>query len=263
MIIPLFQIDAFAERLFEGNPAAVCVLEQGWLPECIMQRIAAENNLSETAFLAPGRPGRWQIRWFTPKAEVELCGHATLASAHVVFNYLARGSKLALFDSPSGELAALLRTDSMIELDFPARIPLPLAPPAGLASALGLAPSETLSWRDWLLAVYPSEHEIRRLKPDMAALSKLDFTFFSVTAYGSEFDFVSRFFAPKAGVDEDPVTGAAHCLLAPFWAARLEKDSLEALQLSQRGGRLSCELRADRVAIAGRTVKFAEGFIEF
>ncbi len=262
MIVPLFQIDAFAERLFEGNPAAVCVLEQGWLPDCVMQRVAAECNLSETAFVVPGDLGLWHIRWFTPKTEVELCGHATLAASHVVFNYFAKGVSKALFMSASGELSAVLRPDGLIELDFPSRMPSPVHEPPGLAAALGLPPQSVLAWRDWLLAIYSSEHEIRRLKPDMDALAKLDFTFVSVSSCGVEFDFVSRFFAPKAGIDEDPVTGAAHCLLAPYWGAVLEKDSLDALQLSPRGGRLACELRGDRVAIAGKAVKFSEGFIE-
>ena len=265
MIIPLFQIDAFAERLFEGNPASVCVLQQGFLPDVIMQRIAAENNHSETAFIVPDGSPIWKIKWFTPVKEVELCGHATLAAAYVVFEYAAKGTQMVIFESLSGRLTARRRSSGLIELDFPAKMPESLSYAEDLSQALcGPTPESFLIHKDTAIAVYESESQIRALKPDFKALAALEsIQNVIVTAPGIDCDFVSRFFAPKLGIDEDHVTGFAHTILTPYWAHRLEKDFLTAMQLSQRGGWLICELRGPRVAIAGRAVRYSEGFIEF
>ena len=264
MIIPLFQIDAFAERLFEGNPAAVCVLEQGFLPEVIMQRIAAENKHSETAFIVPDGSPFWRIKWFTPAKEVDLCGHATLAAAHVVFTYASKGSEMVVFDSLSGRLTARRRSGGLIELDFPKREPVPMPYSEAIARAIGSSPKDFLRWQDCAMVVFSSESAVRSLSPDFRALAALDgFQYLIATAPGMDCDFVSRFFAPKAGIDEDPVTGMAHTMLVPFWAQRFEKDFLSAKQISARGGRLVCELRGQRVAIAGHAVRYSEGFIEF
>ncbi len=258
MPIVLYQIDAFADQVFRGNPAAVCPLD-AWLPDHTMQSIALENNLSETAFFV-GQGGQYEIRWFTPEIEVDLCGHATLASAFVVMTELEPGLDSVHFQSKSGQLG-VARRGELYELDFPARPATPCAAPAGLAAALGVDPRETLGARD-LVAVLASETQVRHLEPDMTALARLDCFAVIVTARGTDVDFVSRFFAPAKGVPEDPVTGSAHCTLAPLWASRLGKTRLTARQLSRRGGELTCELRGDRVAIAGRAVKYLEGAIE-
>lgn len=255
--IPLYQLDAFADRVFAGNPAAVCPLES-WLPDATLQSIAIENALSETAFLVGGG-GRYRLRWFTPGAEVDLCGHATLAAASVVFETLEPGRTRVVFDSLSGELA-VERDGELLALDFPSRPPAPCGEIPGLSGALGRAPLELLASRD-LLAVYASEEDVRALAPDFAALSRIDTFAVIATAPGRDCDFVSRFFAPRVGVPEDPVTGSAHCTLAPYWAARLGKRSLRARQVSARGGELACELRGERVRIAGRVVRYLEGTI--
>lgn len=263
MIIPLFQIDAFADRLFEGNPASVCVLEQGFLPDVIMQRIAAENRHSETAFITPDVAPLWRIKWFTPLKEVELCGHATLAAAHVLFSYIARGSEMAVFESLSGRLSARRRPGGMIELDFPRRPPEPMEYSEPIAKALGSSPKDFLRWKDCAMVVFSTENAIRALSPDFKAIANLEgFQCLAATAPGMDCDFVSRFFAPKLGVDEDPVTGMAHTFLAPFWSQRLDKAFLTARQLSARGGRIVCEIRGQRVTLAGHAVRYSEGFIE-
>jgi len=258
MKIPIFQIDAFASRVFQGNPAAVCPLEH-WLPEATMQAIAAENNLAETAFLV-GQGGRYEIRWFTPVQEVDLCGHATLASAHVVFETLEPGRREVAFDSPGGALR-VSREDDLLMLDFPTYAPTAVLAPAGLAEAMGRPPREVLRTRD-LLLVYDTEEEIRALAPDMSRLLELDGLGVIASAPGRGSDFVSRFFAPKAGIPEDPATGSSHCTLIPYWAGRLGKPRLHALQLSRRGGELFCEHRGERVRIGGRAVRYLEGTIE-
>jgi PhzF family phenazine biosynthesis protein len=259
MKLRLYQVDAFASRLFSGNPAAVVPLER-WLDDPTLQAIAAENNLSETAFLVGGE-GSYHIRWMTPEEEVDLCGHATLASAWVVFNEIEKGRTEVLFRSPSGPLPVTAE-DGRLALDFPARPPAPAdeSLPA-LAEALGARPLAALGSRDFL-AVYEREDEVRALEPDMAKVAALDRMAVIATAPGRDCDFVSRFFVPSLGIPEDPVTGSAHCTLVPYWSKRLGKTSLFARQVSARGGELWCEDRGDRVTIAGRCVKYLEGTVE-
>lgn len=255
MKIPIYQVDAFTGQLFAGNPAAVCPLES-WLPDSQMQAIAAENNLAETAFFVRAG-GRYQLRWFTPKVEVDLCGHATLASAFVVFRYLDPDGQCVAFDTRSGELI-VRREGEMLAMDFPARTPEPVPVSAKLIVGLGKTPFEVLAARDYL-ALYASEDEVRGLHPDMTTLAAVDRFAVIATAPGHDCDFVSRFFAPAQGVPEDPVTGSAHCTLVPYWAERLGKTKLHARQVSARGGELFCELAGDRVILRGRTVLYLEG----
>lgn len=258
MRIPIFQIDAFADRPFTGNPAAVMPLP-AWLPDGTLQAIAAENALSETAYFVP-EPDGYRIRWFTPACEVDLCGHATLASAFVLFTELEPERTSVEFQSASGPLS-VRREGDLLALDFPSRPPSAIAPVPGLDQALGAAVLETWKARD-IVAVLDSEETVRALRPDMAALAGIDAFAVMVTALGREADFVSRFFAPRKGVPEDPVTGSAHTTLTPFWAGRLGKPRLLALQVGPRGGELFCEDLGPRVAIAGRAVKVIEGFFE-
>jgi PhzF family phenazine biosynthesis protein len=258
MRLPLYHVDAFAERVFAGNPAAVVPLER-WLDDHTLQAIAAENNLSETAFLVGGR-GQYEIRWLTPTTEVDLCGHATLASAHVVMTTLEPGSRVVSFQSKSGQLI-VTRDGDLLALDFPALPPQPLPVPEPLALAIGRKPREVWIARD-VMAVFDTEEEIRSLKPDREQLAELEYFAVIVTGPGREVDFVSRFFAPRQGIPEDPVTGRAHCMLVPYWARRLGKPRLHARQVSPRGGELHCEDRGDRVKIAGRVVQYLEGTIE-
>lgn len=257
MRIPIYQIDAFTDRLFAGNPAAVCSLEN-WLPDDKLQAIAAENNLSETAFLV-ARGEDYELRWFTPAVEVDLCGHATLASAYVVFRYLRPSAEVVAFETRSGRLV-VRRQGDWLEMDFPARPPVPCEAPQGLILALGASPQEVWKSRDYL-AVYETEEQVRELEPDISALARVEMFAVIVTAPGRDADFVSRFFAPASGVPEDPVTGSAHCTLAPYWAARLGKTTLHARQVSRRGGELICELRGERVILRGQAVRYLEGVI--
>jgi predicted PhzF superfamily epimerase YddE/YHI9 len=259
MQIPLYQIDAFAEAPFTGNPAAVCPLED-WLPEPVMQAIAAENNLSETAFFV--RDGEaWSLRWFTPTTEVDLCGHATLASAYAIFRFLAPERSRAVFRTRKADELVVERSGELLTLDLPARPPAPCMPPTGLVVSLGgAAPATVLAARDYL-AVYNKPGQVAELAPDLAALAKLDRAVIVTAPGDGGVDFVSRFFAPSLGVDEDPVTGSAHCTLIPYWARRLGKDKLAARQLSHRGGSLVCEQRGERVVIAGRAVLYLTGTI--
>jgi len=258
MKLPLYQIDAFADGPFTGNPAAVCPLEE-WLPEATMQAIAEENNLAETAFYV-GRDGHYDLRWFTPVREVDLCGHATLAAAHVVFAEGNYGSGRITFSSKSGPLHVTRKGD-WLTLDFPVQPGTPCAVPAGMAEALGATPRECYRAMDYL-AVFEREAEIVALKPNFQALTALDLRGVIVTAPGTTCDFVSRFFAPNYGVNEDPVTGSAHCTLTPYWAARLGKTTLDARQLSKRTGTLHCQLQGNRVLISGRTIAYLRGTIE-
>jgi len=258
MRIPLYHLDAFSAKAFGGNPAAVCPLPS-WIDDGLMQSIAAENNLAETAFFAPVAGG-YHIRWFTPTAEVDLCGHATLASAHVIFEHFNREAQSVTFESRSGPLRVDRRDDSLV-LDFPSLAPAPRAGLPELTAALGAAPLETLQAKS-LLAVYATEREVRALSPDFEAMRKLESFGVIVTAPGTDVDFVSRFFAPKVGVNEDPATGSAHCTLTPYWAARLGKNSLRARQVSERGGELWCELAGDRVRIAGHVTPYLAGAID-
>lgn len=260
MRLPLYQIDAFAEGPFTGNPAAVCPLDS-WLPDALMQAIAAENNLSETAFFVPEGEG-YHLRWFTPTVEVDLCGHATLAAAHVVFQFLAPRLQRVSFRTGKAGALSVSREGDLLALDFPAHPPTPCPEPAGLAAALGRAPAAMLAAR-YYLAVYDMPDEVAALAPDFAALARLDRPALIVTAPGSgEYDFVSRVFAPAFGIEEDPATGAAHCTLIPYWAARLGRTRLLARQVSRRGGTLHCEFFGERVAIAGRAVLYLAGTIE-
>ncbi len=255
MKIPLYQVDAFTDRPFAGNPAAVCPLE-GWLDDATLQSIAAENNLSETAFLVGG-DGDYHIRWMTPATEVDLCGHATLASAFVLFSGREKAKDEVRFRSKSGVLV-VRREGDRLTLDFPARPPEKVAVPEDLVRALGQAPREVWAARDYM-ALYDTAEEVAALAPDMGRLAKVDRFAVIVTAPGRDCDFVSRFFAPAQGVPEDPVTGSAHCTLVPFWSRRLGKTRLFARQVSRRGGELWCEDRGGRVSISGRAVLVLEG----
>lgn len=259
MRIPYFHVDAFTGSLFGGNPAGVCVLEQ-WLPDVSLQRIAAENNLSETAFFTREKNGSFRLRWFTPTVEVDLCGHATLAAAFVLFTELGYANPKVKFDTRSGCVSAT-RLEKSIELDFPTRAPSACAAPEKLLRGLGATPIEVLKARDYL-AVFATQTGVATLKPDMSLLAQLDCLGIIVTAAGDEADFVSRFFAPGAGVPEDPVTGSSHCTLIPYWANRLGKTELFARQLSPRGGELHCRLLGERVGIAGEAVIYARGQVE-
>jgi PhzF family phenazine biosynthesis protein len=261
--LPFFQVDAFAERPFAGNPAAVCLVAAP-LPTELMQEIAAENNLSETAFIDV-RGGTaadpLDLRWFTPTVEVDLCGHATLASAFVVFGWLAPWRRSVTFETEKAARLTVSRDNELLALDFPSRPPQPCAMSQALAEALGARPTALFAARDYL-AVFDRAEDVAAMSPDFAKIATLDRFAVIVTARGSGgVDFVSRFFAPARGVDEDPVTGSAHCTLIPYWAERLGKARLEAHQLSRRGGALSCAHRGDRVTIAGRATLYLTGAI--
>jgi PhzF family phenazine biosynthesis protein len=258
MKLSIYQIDAFAEQQFEGNPAAVIPLE-GWLPDAVMQAIAEENNLAETAFFVPIEKG-FHIRWFTPDKEVKLCGHATLASAYVLFNILGCKEKVLLFESLSGVLQ-VSREGQLLTLDFPAQAPEICTTPALLSAGLGKAPIECLKHDDYI-AVFEKEEDILNITPNHEALKQLSLRGVIATAPSSGFDFVTRFFAPKFGVPEDPVTGSAYTQLMPYWSAKLGKSELHAKQVSSRGGKLLCELKGDRVLISGHAVAYMEGSIE-
>ena len=255
--IPIYHLDAFTRRVFGGNPAAVCPLER-WLDDPVLQAIAAENQIAETAFFVGGG-GRYQIRWFTPVAEVDLCGHATLTSAHVIFERLDPALREVRFESKSGELKVRRREDRL-ELDFPSRPPEPAALPEAAGRAFGRAPLQAWRSRD-LMLVYETEAEVRALVPEFATIASLADFGVIVTAPGERVDFVSRFFAPRKGVPEDHATGSAHCTLAPYWAKRLGRTSLHALQVSPRGAELWCELAGDRVLISGHVAPYLEGSI--
>jgi predicted PhzF superfamily epimerase YddE/YHI9 len=260
MQLPIYQVDAFTDALFGGNPAAICPLD-AWLPDAKMQAIAAENNLAETAFFVPEGDG-YALRWFTPTVEVDLCGHATLASGYIVFRFLdSKRDSVPFRTVKAGTLTVNRRGPELMEMDFPSRPAKPTEPPAGLLAALGGKPQAVLRARDCVV-VYGSAAEVAALKPDFAALRKVDCWATIATAPGeNSIDFVSRFFAPAQGIDEDPVTGSSHCTLTPYWAERLGKTALEARQISPRGGSLRCTLRGDRVGLAGRAVLYLEGKI--
>jgi len=257
MQLPIYQVDAFSSRLFGGNPAAVVLLDD-WLPDATMAAIAAENNLAETAYVIP-RDDVSPLRWFTPAVEVDLCGHATLAAADVLFRHRFPSLERLTFSTRSGHLA-VQRDGDLLRMDFPSRPPVPVPVTEAMVAAVGVRPQAALMARD-LLLVLGSEAEVRGVTPDMAAIAALDAFAVMVSAPGETVDFVSRFFAPKAGIPEDPVTGSAHCTLIPYWAARLGTQTLTAKQVSARGGDLQCELRGDRVTIAGRAVEYLRGEI--
>ena len=262
MKLPIFQVDAFSSRQFRGNPAAVVVLDE-WLEDRVLAAVAAENNLAETAFVIPRSSDVLPLRWFTPTVEVNLCGHATLATAHVLFNYYFPNLDTLRFATRSGQVAVARRGD-LLCLDFPARPAKPVEITDALVSALGARPREALMARD-ILAIFDSEQEVLALRPDFPRIAALDCFAVIVSARGDSqidsADFVSRFFAPGQGVPEDPVTGSAHCTLTPYWSAKLGKTSLVARQVSARGGDLRCEMNGDRVVIAGHTAEYLRGEI--
>ncbi len=259
MRIPIYQVDAFTSQVFSGNPAAVCLLND-WISDSMLQAIAAENNLSETAFLVRNGDG-FDLRWFTPKTEVALCGHATLASACVLFDLQKWPEKNVCFQTRKSGRLIVEKKDHLFEMDFPARPPACELSVDSLSKIIGVLPLEVLNSEEDILAVLETEQSVRDLKPDFTALAGLDCRGLIVTARGEKVDFVSRFFAPAVGVPEDPVTGSAHCVLVPYWAGVLKKNNLHALQVSRRGGELFCRDRGERVSIAGEAALYLEGTI--
>ncbi len=258
MRIPIYIVDSFTNRLFAGNPAAVCPL-QDWLDDTLMQSIAAENNLSETAFYVPAG-NEYGLRWFTPKVEVDLCGHATLASAHIILSQVGERGEV-VFDTRSGPLT-VRKEGKRLVMDFPAREIVEVARDEAIDRALGASTLELYRSGANLLVILGSEDEVRHLRPDLLLVERIDCHGVIVSAAGRDVDFVSRFFAPRVGVPEDPVTGSAHCTLVPYWAQRLGKSAMHAYQLSARGGELLCEARGERVGIAGEAVTYSQGLIE-
>ena len=259
MKVPIYQVDAFTSEIFSGNPAAVCILDL-WIEDRLLQSIAAENNLSETAFLVRNDAG-FDLRWFTPTTEVALCGHATLASAFVLFCCQKwPAEEVRFMTRKSGELIVAKR-DDLLEMDFPSRPAHSRTPPTGLKEALNVSPVAVLGSVEDILVVVDSERTVREIQPDFAALMQVECRGTIVTARGSRSDFVSRFFAPRVGVQEDPVTGSAHCVLIPYWANELRKKDLHAFQISKRGGELFCVHAGERVKISGKAVLYLEGTI--
>ncbi len=259
MKLPIYQVDAFTSELFKGNPAAVVPLHE-WLPEAVMQNIALENNLSETAFFV-WEDDHYKIRWFTPTIEVPLCGHATVASSFVIYNFLKPGLKEIQFQSKSGKLT-VTKTDNLIELNFPANKPEPVNPPQNLLDAVPIRPKEVLYNKSYL-AIFDNEQTVRNMEPDIPALKDLHDDGLIISAQGEKYDFVSRYFVPGAGIDEDPVTGFAHTVLTPYWSEKLGKRQMKAYQASQRGGEVFVEnLENDRVKLAGKAVLYLKGEID-
>lgn len=259
MTIPIYQADAFTNQLFGGNPAAVCPLTE-WLPDETMQKIAAENNLAETAYFVKTDTG-YHLRWFTPELEIDLCGHATLASAHIIFTELGFTGEAIHFSTEKAGVLIVTKHDDRYTLDFPSRPPYAAEMPEGLLEGLGnKVPKEVLRSRDYFL-VYENEQDIVDMEPNHFLLSKINAIGIIVTAPGKDVDFVSRFFAPACGVPEDPVTGSAHCNLIPYWAKRLGKNELHAYQLSARKGELWCEHKDDRALMSGQAVTYLKGEI--
>jgi len=259
MKISIYQIDAFAKKAFEGNPAAICPLSE-WLPDEVMQSIAKENNLSETAFFVPTEDGL-HIRWFTPVAEVDLCGHATLASAYVIFTYLGFKENTINFQSKSGLLKVLQQNDGLLVMDFPSQPPTPCQIPDKILQAFKNTPVQCLKSEDYIV-VFGNEDEVASAQPDFDALSKLGLRGVAITAKSNKYDFIARFFAPKYGVNEDPVTGSAYTQLIPYWSNTIGITKLHAKQVSSRGGEIFCELIGNRVSIDGRAVTYLTGEIE-
>lgn len=258
MKLPLLTINAFASSPFTGNPAAVCPL-QDWLEDSLMQAIAAQNNIAETAFIVKTGPGHYKIRWFTPMVEVPLCGHATLASAFALKNCLGETAQLITFDSQSGPLRVTCDGERLT-LDFPSQPPKAAATPDWFIETFGANPTE-FHQSAYNLAVFPSEEIVAALEPDFAILRKTPRSNVIVTAPGKDCDFVSRFFASADGIDEDPVTGSAHCILTPYWSKRLKKNTLRAKQISKRGGEILCQLSGDRVLLGGSAKLYSEAMI--
>jgi PhzF family phenazine biosynthesis protein len=258
MKLPIFWVDAFTDKAFGGNPAAVIPLDS-WLEDALLQRIANENGLSETAYFIRTGPARAKLRWFTPGVEVDLCGHATLATAHVLFRDLGQVESPFVFETKSGPLS-VARRGGMIELDFPAR-PASWVEVAdeALVRGLGFKPVEVLRSQNMWLCVFATQTDVSSLAPDFSVLASVIPGMVIATSPGKDCDFVSRFFAPSAGIPEDPVTGSAHCTLAPYWAKRLGRVKFHARQISRRGGEIWCELDGDRVRIAGNSVSYLKG----
>ena len=257
MELTLYQVDAFADRPFAGNPAAICPLTE-WLPDEVMQAIALENNLSETAFFVPVGD-HYHIRWFTPAHEVKLCGHATLASAYVLYNFLGFNKDKLEFDSLSGTLS-VARDGDWLELNFPTDTPVPCEAPENILEAFDTKPVEVLRAMDYIL-VFENESDVANAQPISDKLIDHDLRGVSITAPGKNHDFVCRFFAPRHGIKEDPVTGSLYTQLIPYWAERLGKTELQARQLSKRGGNVRCKLLGDRVGIAGQVAEYMVGKI--
>lgn len=261
MTIPIYQVDAFTDQLFCGNPAAVCPLTT-WLSHEKMQQIAAENNLSETAFFIPGTNGAdFDLRWFTPTTEVKLCGHATLATAHVLYQHLGYSAPSVNFETLSGILTVQKTSDGYL-MNLPTDWLHPVAPPASLLEALNLLPLEVFQGREDYLVIVESQEQVADLRPDFNKLILLKGRGVIVSAPGKGVDFVSRAFFPNFGIDEDPVTGSAHTTLTPYWAKRLNKNELTARQISARSGSLTCRYLGDRVDLIGKAVTFLKGSFE-
>jgi len=261
MRIPLFQVDAFTEQPFTGNPAGVCPLDF-WLDDPMLRKVAAENNLSATAFFVPQGANQYQLRWFTPRCEIKLCGHATLAAGYVVFNILQAGIETVRFETRFSGALTVCRSRDLFSMDLPAMFAKTHAkPPETLVHALGHgpSPSEVLEVNDTYIAVYETESAVRKIRPDFGRLERLHPFAVALTAPGEEVDFVSRYFAPSYGVPEDPVTGSAHCALTPYWTRRSGKTHLHARQVSDRGGELWCELAGERVVLKGAAVLTLRG----
>lgn len=259
MKLPIYQIDAFSDKVFQGNPAAVCPLDC-WLSDEVMQLIAAENNLSETAFFVPTNDG-FHIRWFTPVSEVDLCGHATLASAYVLYRELGYTGDVIKFDSKSGPLF-VERSGDLLTMDFPAQPAQVCDTPEAILKAFGQTPIACLKSEDYVV-IFEDETFVRTVTPDLNALRALDLRGVAVSSVAKDYDFVVRFFAPKYGIDEDPVTGSAYTQLMPYWSEQLGKAKLSAMQGGRRTGKVICELCGDRVKISGSAVKFLSGTIEY
>ncbi|GMV92678.1 MAG: isomerase [Candidatus Hydrogenedentota bacterium] len=257
MEIPVYQVDAFTSVPFRGNPAAICPLDE-WIDDALLQRIAAENNLSETAYIVQTGDG-YELRWFTPTTEVDLCGHATLASAHVLFSELGHEAREIAFETKSGRLV-VKQSDGHYAMDFPSRKAEPFVARQEVLQAVGVDAEEVLAFRN-LIMIVTSEDQVRAAKPDFGLLKRQDIFAAMVTAKGSDCDFVSRFFAPAQSIDEDPVTGAAHCTLTPYWAEKLGKKTLFARQVSNRSGEIWCEDRGERVMLGGAAVTVLKGTI--
>lgn len=260
MKLSLYQADAFTDKLFGGNPAAVCILNS-WLPDVTMQSIAAENNLAETAFIVKAG-ARYEIRWFTPTVEVDLCGHATLASAHILFErYNMHGDTIEFYSPRSGVLK-VTKQDGLLSLDFPKDVFEKVTPPAVIAEGIGITPLETFRGKTDYMAVVSSQSEVENIRPDFNKISQLNARGLIVTAPGGNCDFVSRFFAPQSGIDEDPVTGSSHTTLTPYWSEKLGRKTLTAMQLSARKGYLQCTDKGERVEISGKAVTYLVGEID-
>ena len=256
--IPIYKIDAFTHKVFSGNPAAVCPLPE-WLESHTMQSIAAENNLSETAFFVKEQDG-FGLKWFTPEAEIDLCGHATLATAFVLFNHLNYTENTITFFTKSGKLT-VRKNDDVLTLNFPAISLEKISRTQDVADAIGMKPIEVLGGKDILMAIFNEEVKIANLQPDFEKIKKLNCRILYATAPGDKVDFVSRVFAPAVGINEDPVTGSAHCCFTPYWSHKLGKKKLTAVQLSKRRGELECEDLGERVAMSGTAVLFSKGEI--